>query len=187
MKQFTCLSFDSFFHVQEKPIVWNTYQCYLKQALNTISSEMDVVKSFGKCFGAKIVRGAYMEKERKLAKLNGYEDPVNDNYEATGEMYNRVVDYMMDIIANDITKDTCNIVVATHNEAGALHAASKMLQNGIPPDSGRVVFGQIYGMAEQISIPLASAGMMCLIFLKILLEITFERLLVTSTINLKPN
>merc|ERR1719367_1615342 len=113
---------------KEKPIVWNTYQCYLKEALNTISSEMDVVKSFGKCFGAKIVRGAYMEKERKLAKLNGYEDPVNDNYEATD------------------------------NESGALHAASKMLQNGIPPDSGRVVFGQIYGMAEQISIPLASAG-----------------------------
>jgi len=99
-----------------------------------------------------------MEKERKLAKLNGYVDPVNDNYEATGEMYNRVVDHMMDIIASDITQDKCNIVVATHNEAGALHAASKMLQNGIPPDSGHVVFGQIYGMAEQISIPLASAG-----------------------------
>ena len=99
-----------------------------------------------------------MEKERKLAKLHGYEDPVNDNYEATGEMYNRVVDHMMDTIASNITEDKCNIVVATHNEAGALYAASKMLQNGIPPDSGHVVFGQIYGMAEQISIPLASAG-----------------------------
>merc|ERR1712198_121944 len=123
---------------KDKPIVWNTYQCYLKEALNTISSEMEVVQSLGNCFGAKIVRGAYMDKERKLAKMNGYEDPVNDTYEATGEMY--------------------NIVVATHNEAGALHAASKLLQKGIPPDSGRVVFGQIYGMAEQISIPLAAAG-----------------------------
>ena len=51
-------------------MVWNTYQCYLKAALSTISSELDVVQSFGKCFGAKLVRGAYMDKERKLAKMN---------------------------------------------------------------------------------------------------------------------
>ena len=50
-------------------MVWNTYQCYLKAALSTISSEMEVVQSFGKCFGAKLVRGAYMDKERKLAKM----------------------------------------------------------------------------------------------------------------------
>ena len=49
--------------------MWNTYQCYLKAALSTISSEMEVVQSFGKCFGAKLVRGAYMDKERKLAKM----------------------------------------------------------------------------------------------------------------------
>ena len=51
-------------------MVWNTYQCYLKAAKDTISSEMEVVKSLGKCFGAKLVRGAYMDKERKLAKIN---------------------------------------------------------------------------------------------------------------------
>ena len=130
---------------QEKPVVWNTYQCYLKQALDTISTEMEVVRSLGACFGAKIVRGAYMDKERKLAKLHGYEDPVNDSYEATGEMYNRVVEFMLDTIAREINDNKTNIVVATHNEAGALHAAKKMLDSGIHPDSGHVVFGQIYG------------------------------------------
>ena len=157
--------------------MWNTYQCYLKQALNTISSEMEVVASFDKCFGAKIVRGAYMDKERRLARELGYEDPVNESYEATAGMYNRVVDFMMEAISRSLARDRVNIVVATHNEAGALHAASKMLSLGIPPDSGHVVFGQvssntgtdilrrrmcvlgqIYGMAEQISIPLAAAG-----------------------------
>ena len=130
---------------RDKPVVWNTYQCYLKQALNTISSEMKVVRDTGACFGAKIVRGAYMEKEKKLAKKHGYEDPVNDSYEATGEMYNKVVNFMMDNIAQEITDNKINMVVATHNESGALHAARKMLDSGIPPDSGHVVFGQIYG------------------------------------------
>ena len=160
--------------------MWNTYQCYLKQALNTISSEMEVVASFDKCFGAKIVRGAYMDKERRLARELGYEDPVNESYEATAGMYNRVVDLMPEAISRSLARDRVNMVVATHNEAGALHAASKMLSLGIPPDSGHVVFGQvssntgtdillqkkqnnvclgqIYGMAEQISIPLAAAG-----------------------------
>ena len=123
--------------------MWNTYQCYLKQALNTISSEMEVVASFDKCFGAKIVRGAYMDKERRLARELGYEDPVNESYEATAGMYNRVVDFMLEAISRSLARDRVNIVVATHNEAGALHAASKMLSLGIPPDSGHVVFGQV--------------------------------------------
>ena len=128
-------------------MVWNTYQCYLKAALSTISSEMEVVQSFGKCFGAKLVRGAYMDKERKLAKMKvrsleyfciyclficeccqNYEDPVNDSYEETGKMYNRVVDFMMDNIAENLSGNRINMVVATHNEAGALHAANKMLR-----------------------------------------------------------
>eukprot|EP00090_Calanus_glacialis_P005915 TRINITY_DN14627_c0_g1_i1.p1 TRINITY_DN14627_c0_g1~~TRINITY_DN14627_c0_g1_i1.p1 ORF type:complete len:474 (-),score=127.41 TRINITY_DN14627_c0_g1_i1:305-1726(-) len=139
-----------------KPVVWNTYQCYLKQALNTVSTEQQLVTSLGCCFGAKIVRGAYMEKERKLAKMKGYEDPVNDTYEETGEMYNRVVDYLLNHIST--VGDRCNIVCGTHNEAGAIHVATTLTNLGIDPGSGQVVFGQIYGMADQISVPLASAG-----------------------------
>jgi len=141
---------------RENPVVWNTYQCYLKQALNTVTSEQELISSLGCCFGAKIVRGAYMEKERKLAKLKGYEDPVNETYEATGEMYNRVVEYLAKHIA--AVGDRCNIVCGTHNEAGAIHAAATLSKVGIAPGSGQVVFGQIYGMADQISVPLAAAG-----------------------------
>ena len=106
-------------------MVWNTYQCYLKAAQTTISSELAVVEAFGRSFGAKIVRGAYMEKERKLARERGYEDPVNESYEKTGEMYNRVIELMLEHIAR-VGEQNCNIVCATHNEAGATHAASKV-------------------------------------------------------------
>ena len=54
--------------------------------------------------------------------------------------------------------DRCNIVLGTHNEKSALNAASIILQSGIKPESYQVVFGQIYGMADQISVPLAVAG-----------------------------
>ena len=106
-------------------MVWNTYQCYLKAALTTISSELAVVEGFGRSFGAKIVRGAYMEKERKLARERDYEDPVNETYEATGEMYNAVIKMMLEHIAA-VGEENCNMVCATHNEAGATHAAAKV-------------------------------------------------------------
>jgi len=141
---------------KEAPVVWNTYQCYLKAALDTITAEMKIVEDNNRCFGAKIVRGAYMEKERKLAKTQGYPDPVNDTYQDTCDMYDRVGEHMMSHIAE--VGDRCNIVLGTHNEISALKAAHRLLDLGIPPQSGRVVFGQIYGMADQISVPLAVAG-----------------------------
>merc|ERR550539_1481254 len=113
-----------------RPVVWNTYQCYLKAALTTISSELAVVEGFGRSFGAKIVRGAYMDKERKLARERGYEDPVNETYEATGEMYNSVINMMLEHTAR-VGEHNCNMVCATHNEAGATHAASKVRELGL--------------------------------------------------------
>jgi hypothetical protein len=102
---------------------------------------------------AKVVRGAYMEKERKLAAEKGYPDPVNDTYEATGEMYNSVVGFLLSDPSN-----LPYLVVATHNEKGVTNAADIIRRQGIDPVGGKVVFGQIYGMGEQISLPLAAEG-----------------------------
>ena len=140
-----------------RPVVWNTYQCYLRGAADTVRQDLAVAEAAGCCFGAKVVRGAYLEKERRLALERGYPDPVNPTYEATGKMYNSVVDYLTDHIAR--VGDRCNIVCGTHNEAGALHVAARIAELGIEPASDRVVFGQIYGMADQISVPLAAAGL----------------------------
>ena len=141
----------------ESPVVWNTYQCYLRSTLDSVQEDLAVAEQAGCSFGAKIVRGAYLEKERKLAVEQGYPDPVNPTYEATGEMYNRVVDLLTAHIAE--VGDRCHIVCGTHNEAGARHAAARLAQLGIDPASDRVVFGQIYGMADQISVPMAAAGL----------------------------
>jgi len=142
---------------KEQPVIWNTYQCYLSATLDNIKKDLAVAEAAGCCFGAKIVRGAYLEKERKLALEQGYPDPINPTYEATGQMYNDVVDFMTEHISK--VGDRCNIVCGTHNEAGALHAASRLNELSIEPKSDRVVFGQIFGMADQISVPMAAAGL----------------------------
>ena len=68
----------------------------------------------------------------------------------------RVAGFMMNHIKS--AGDRCNIVLGTHNESSALIAAQTMLDLGIDPRSRQVVFGQIYGMADQISVPLSMAG-----------------------------
>ena len=67
--------------------------------------------------------------------------------------------------------DRCNIVLGTHNEQSVLNAANKLLDLGIAPDSRKVVFGQIYGMADQISVPLSAAGFKVYVYSYVILSI----------------
>ena len=69
-------------------------------------------------FGAKVVRGAYLERERYLAAENGYEDPVHPTYEATGQMYNQVINHMIAYVCSEEGKGGGHVVIATHNEVG---------------------------------------------------------------------
>lgn len=119
--------------------------------MDTIRQDYEAVTSRGAKFGAKIVRGAYMEKERKLARAQAKPDPVNDNYEATGEMYGKVINFLME----KANQENIYVVVATHNEKSVFEAAERLKAlEGRKKLKGNFVFAQIYGMGEQITMPL---------------------------------
>ncbi|XP_064087748.1 hydroxyproline dehydrogenase-like [Macrobrachium nipponense] len=154
---FLTLAMMKVFNTGRKPLIWNTYQGYLKSGLQNLQHDLRLARALGNVgFGVKIVRGAYLERERSDALEQGHPDPVNDTYEDTCSMYNSMVDAMLQEVQKD--PEGKAIVVATHNEESVLLAASKMEELGLDPTVGNVVFGQVYGMAENITLPLAHCG-----------------------------
>ncbi|XP_013420751.1 hydroxyproline dehydrogenase isoform X2 [Lingula anatina] len=138
------------------PLIWNTYQCYLKEAYNAITADYATIMDKGLCFGAKIVRGAYINCEEEYAKRQGVPNPVCDSYKDTSSSYNRVVETMLHNISH--CGEKCNIIVASHNEESVRKAIQGMEKLGIARDSGLVYFGQLLGMCDQVSYPLGQAG-----------------------------
>ncbi|CAG0898934.1 unnamed protein product [Darwinula stevensoni] len=146
---------------RERAILFNTYQCYLKAALENIKFDLEQAERQGFFFGAKIVRGAYMEQERARAAALGYDDPINPTYEATSAMYHEVLMECLNRIkrykdAED--EKRVAVMVATHNEDSVRFTVQKMLELGIHPLDRVVCFGQLYGMCDQVSFPLGQAG-----------------------------
>ncbi|NWI59767.1 PROD dehydrogenase, partial [Calyptomena viridis] len=140
---------------RNQAIIFNTYQCYLKEAYDNVTGDMELSRREGWHFGTKLVRGAYMEQERERAAQMGYEDPINPTYEKTNEMYHRCLDYVLEEIKH---RRKASVMVASHNEDTVKFTLRRMMELGIHPSEKKVCFGQLLGMCDQITFPLGQAG-----------------------------
>lgn len=137
---------------KEKPIVWNTIQMYRTGRIEYMAEHLQRAKEKGYYIGYKIVRGAYMEKERERAAAKGYADPIQPTKQATDDNYNAGIDFVM---AN---MDVISGFFGTHNEKSAELTMDKMKQDNLPHDLNNIYFGQLYGMSDNMTFYLADKG-----------------------------
>ncbi|XP_054718251.1 hydroxyproline dehydrogenase-like [Uloborus diversus] len=139
------------------PLFWNTYQCYLKNAEKKLNEELPfVLGPLEAHFGAKIVRGAYMVQEKIYAEKLGIEDPVCKDYATTCKNYNTILSYLLDKASEKGSR--CEFIIASHNEDSVRFASRRMAELNINRRNGGVCFGQLYGMGDHITNPLANSG-----------------------------
>ncbi len=133
-------------------LVYNTIQLYRhdRLAFLKLSHEAAVERKF--VLGAKLVRGAYMEKERKRAAELGYASPIQPTKAATDADYNAAVAYCLNNI------DTIAVIIATHNEESNLLAAKEADQFSVDHHHNHLHFSQLYGMSDNITFNLAIAN-----------------------------
>ncbi|SRX73849.1 proline dehydrogenase family protein [Aequorivita antarctica] len=136
----------------ERPIVFNTLQCYRWDRLEYLKDLHQKAKAKGYKLGFKIVRGAYMEKENERALEKGYKSPICESKKATDDNFNEVMKYILDNL-NDI-----ELFVGTHNESSTYLTMDMMKQKEISKSDDRVWFGQLFGMSDHISFNLGAVG-----------------------------
>ncbi len=136
----------------EKAIVYNTLQMYRWDRLDYLKAIHARSKKENFKLGMKIVRGAYMEKERERAVIKKYPSPICKDKEASDVNFNNAQTY----IINNL--DDISLFIGTHNEESSYLAMEQMETLEIAKNDNRVWFGQLYGMSDHISFNLAKAG-----------------------------
>ncbi|HEY0298600.1 MAG TPA: proline dehydrogenase family protein [Arachidicoccus sp.] len=137
---------------KDKALVYNTIQLYRHDRLDFLQLSHKIAKEQNFVLGVKLVRGAYMEKERTRASQNGYASPIQKDKNATDKDYNLAVKYCSDNI------DSIAFVVATHNEQSALTAAEQLDKKNLPHNHAHIHFSQLYGMSDNMTFNLAKEG-----------------------------
>ena len=137
---------------KEEAIVYNTLQLYRHDRLNFLKLSHKIAEQRGFILGAKLVRGAYMEKERARANQKGYPSPIQPDKESTDRDYDAALEYCIDNLTN------IAFVVASHNERSNMLATELMEAKGIDHNHPHMHFSQLYGMSDNISFNLAKAG-----------------------------
>jgi len=135
-----------------RAIVFNTYQLYRHETLEAYKSAFLRAREANYILGGKLVRGAYMEKERIRARENNYRSPIHTSKEATDQDFNAAIDFSIEHLVS------LEICLGTHNEESCLYCANKMTKLGLKHNDPRVWFAQLLGMSDNISYNLAKQG-----------------------------
>ena len=137
---------------QEKVIVYNTIQMYRHDRLDFLKKSHEEAKQNKYYLGIKLVRGAYMEKERERAIEMNYPSPIYPDKKATDEAYNLGLDFIVRHL-NDIA-----ICAGTHNEESSIHLTDLLDTHNISITHKHIYFAQLLGMSDHISFNLSHEG-----------------------------
>ncbi|MCC7246299.1 MAG: proline dehydrogenase family protein [Saprospiraceae bacterium] len=136
----------------ERVVVYNTFQMYRKDRLHFLTESYDRARRDGFLLGAKLVRGAYMEKEGARAQEMGYPNPINPDKQSTDDHYNTALRFCLDHL------DTLAVCNASHNAESNMLMVELMQKKGIPANHPNTMFSQLYGMSDNLTFNLAKAG-----------------------------
>lgn len=137
---------------KEQAIVFNTLQMYRHDRLAFLKNEITKAKTHNIHYGVKLVRGAYMEKERDRALKMGYPSPIQPDKKACDLDFNSALELIIENL------DAMALCAGSHNEESAQLLASLMNNKGIASGDKRVYFAQLLGMSDHISYNVAHAG-----------------------------
>ena len=137
---------------KKQVVVYNTFQFYRHDRLQFLTESYDRAQKEGFLLGAKLVRGAYMEKERARAQEMNYPDPINADKVATDDLYNTALRFCIDHL------DTMAVCNASHNAHSNLLQVELMEKKGLAKNHPNTLFSQLYGMSDNLTFNLAKAG-----------------------------
>ena len=146
----TILMMDRF--NRTRAVVYNTLQLYRHDRLSFLKDSYEAARQRNFILGAKLVRGAYMEKERRRAEDMGYPSPIQPGKEASDRDYNLAIEFCVEHI------EQIAFIVASHNEYSNLYTTRLLEQKNLSLHHPHVHFSQLYGMSDNITFNLARAG-----------------------------
>ena len=137
---------------KKKAVVYNTLQLYRHDRLAFLKDSYTASRERNFILGVKLVRGAYMENERKRAIEKGYPSPIQPDKESCDKDYDLATEFCISHL-----EDLC-VIVASHNERSNLDAAHLLDKRGLPHNHPHLHFSQLYGMSDHITFNLAKSG-----------------------------
>jgi proline dehydrogenase len=137
---------------KDKVVIYNTIQLYRHDRLEFLKQSYTAAVERSFVLGAKLVRGAYMEKERRRAAEKNYPSPIQPDKESSDRDYNEAVRFCIQHLGG------IAVIVASHNEYSNLLATQLLQQNNLPLNHPHIHFSQLLGMSDNITFNLAKAG-----------------------------